>query len=332
MTAEKIIGDFKKGIFKPVYWLEGEESYFIDSIVNYAEHQILSESEASFNLTIFYGKDTLWPDVVNASRRYPMFSERQVVIVKEAQNMRDIEKLEGYVENPLSSTILIVSFKEKKIDSRTKFGKLLKSKTEFFSTKKLYDNQLPDWTRNMIIEQGLSISPKALMLLVDHVGNDLSRLENEIEKLAINLGARKSITEDDIEKYIGVSKEFNVFELQDALAKKDISKAIRIIQYFEKNPKVGPIQLILPSLYAFFSKLYCIYREGTTDERALSSSLGINPFAIKSYMVAYKNYSYSSTEKILILLHHYNLRSIGIHDVGTSDAGLMKELVMKMMS
>ena len=150
--------------------------------------------------------------------------------------------------------------------------------------------------------------------------------------MAINLGARKSITEDDIEKYIGVSKEFNVFELQDALAKKDISKAIRIIQYFEKNPKVGPIQLILPSLYAFFSKLYCIYREGTTDERALSSSLGINPFAIKSYMVAYKNYSYSSTEKILILLHHYNLRSIGINDVGTSDAGLMKELVMKMMS
>ncbi len=332
MSAEKIIGDFKKGNFKPVYWLEGEESYFIDSIVNYAEHQILSESDSSFNLTIFYGKDTLWPDVINACRRYPMFSERQVVIVKEAQHMRDIEKLEGYVEYPLNSTILVISFKEKKVDSRTKFGKLLKSKTEFFSTKKMYDNQLPDWTRNMIIEHGLSINPKALMLLVDHVGNDLCRLENEIEKLAINLGTRKSITEDDIEKYIGVSKEFNVFELQDALAKKDVSKAIRIIQYFEKNPKVGPIQLILPSLYAFFSKLYCIYREGTTDERTLASNLGINPFAIKSYMVAYKNYSYNSTEKILLLLQHYNLRSIGIQDAGTTDAGLMKELVMKMVS
>jgi DNA polymerase-3 subunit delta len=261
-----------------------------------------------------------------------MFSERQVVIVKEAQHMRDIEKLEGYVENPLNSTVLVVAYKEKKYDSRTKFGKLLKSKSEFFSTKKMYDNQLPDWTRNMIIEHGLSISPKALMLLVDHVGNDLSRLENEIEKLAINLGGRKSITEDDIEKYIGISKEFNVFELQDALAKKDVSKAIRIIQYFEKNPKVGPIQLILPSLYAFFSKLYCIYREGTTDERTLASNLGINPFAIKNYMIAYKNYSYSSTEKVLLLLHSYNLRSIGIQDAGTTDSGLMKELVMKMMS
>jgi DNA polymerase-3 subunit delta len=332
MSVDKIIGDFKKANFKPIYWLEGEEPYFIDAIINYAEHHILSESEASFNLSIFYGKDAIWTDVVNACRRYPMFSERQVVILKEAQQMRDIEKLEAYVETPLNSTVFLVAYKEKKVDSRTKFGKLLKSKYEFFSTKKIYDNQLPDWTRNMIIQHGLSISPKALMLLVDHVGNDLSRLENEIQKLAINLGARKSISEDDIEKFIGVSKEFNVFELQDALAKKDVSKAIRIIQYFEKNPKVGPIQLILPSLYAFFSKLYCIYREGSTDERSLATNLGINPFAVKNYMVAYKNYTYSSTEKVLLLLHHYNLRSIGIRDAGTTDTGLMKELVMKMVS
>ena len=239
---------------------------------------------------------------------------------------------QSYVDNPLHSTIFVVSYKEKKVDARTKFAKTLKAKGELFSTKKLYENQLPDWASTMVQQHGLSINPKALFLLVDHIGNDLSRLENEIEKLALNLGSRKNITEDDIENYIGVSKEFNVFELQDALAKKELSKAIRIVQYFEKNPKAVPIQLILPSLYGFFSKVYSIYGAGTTDEKTLATNLGINPYVIKNYMVATKNYSYQNVEKILLLLHAYNLRSIGVHDIGTSDAGLLKELVVKMIS
>jgi len=332
MSVEKIIADWKKGNFKPIYWLEGDEPYLIDQLVNYAEHKILSEAEAGFNLTIFYGRDANWPDVINACRRYPMFAERQVVLLKEAQQMKDIEKLEGYVDNPLSSTVFVVSYKDKKVDSRTKFAKTLKSKGEVFSTKKLYDNQLPDWANNMIQHHGLTISPKALHLLVDHIGNDLSRIQNEIEKLAVNLGARKNITEDDIENYIGVSKEFNVFELQDAMGKKDLSKAIRIIQYFEKNPKAAPIQLILPSLYGFFSKVFMIFGAGTTDEKAIATAIGINPYFIKDYMQAAKNYGHPGVEKILLLLHHYNLRSIGINDGGTDDAGLMKELVVKMMN
>jgi DNA polymerase-3 subunit delta len=332
MSAEKIIGDWKKGNFKPIYWLEGEEPYFIDKIVDYAEHNILSESEASFNLTVFYGRDANWPDVINACRRYPMFAERQVVLIKEAQHMKEIEKLESYVENPLPSTIFVVSYKDKKFDARTKFAKTLKAKGEVFSTKKLYDSELPGWTNAMVANHGLTIQQKALLLLVDHVGNDLSRIENEIEKLAVNLGARKSITEDDIENYIGISKEFNVFELQAAFGKKDFSKAIRIIQYFEKNPKAGPIQLILPSLYGFFSKVYGIFGVGSNDEKAIASALGISPFFVKDYMQASRSYNFDGVEKILLLLHEYNLRSVGVNDGGTSDAGLLKELAVKMMS
>lgn len=332
MSAEKIIADLKKGNYKPIYWLEGEESYFIDKIIDFAEHKILSESEASFNLTIFYGRDAQWADVINACRRYPMFAEKQVVLLKEAQHMREIEKLEGYVENPLISTIFLVSYKDKKVDARTKFAKTLKAKGEVFNTKKLYENELPNWANNIITQLGLNIQQKALSLLIDHIGNDLSRIENEIEKLALNLGTRKTITEDDIENYIGVSKEFNVFELQAALGKKDFSKAIRIINYFEKNPKAAPIQLIIPSLYSFFSKVYGIFGLPSSDEKAIAGGLGVSPFFVKDYLQASKNYGYQGVENILLLLHTYNLRSIGINDVGTNDANLMKEMIVKMMN
>ena len=331
MSAEKIIGEWKKGIFKPIYWLEGEESYFIDQVVNFAEHHILNESETGFNLSIFYGKDADWASVVNACMRYPMFAERQVVLLKEGQQMRDIEKLESYIENPLSSTIFVVSYKEKKVDGRSKLSKLLKQKGEMLTTKKMYDNQLPDWTNKMVEQHGLSITQKALFLLVDHVGNDLSRLQNEIEKLAVNLGTRKGITEDDIENYIGVSKEFNVFELQIAIAQKDLPKAIRIIRYFEANPKAGPIQMILPALYNFFSKVFMIYSLPSSDEKTIASALGVNPYFVRDYLVAARKFDYLGVEKILLLLHQYNLRSLGVHDGGTSDAGLMKEMAVKMM-
>ncbi|MEI6086510.1 MAG: DNA polymerase III subunit delta [Bacteroidota bacterium] len=331
MSAEKIISEWKKGQFKPVYWLEGEESYFIDQVVFYAEKKILSDAEAGFNLTVFYGKDADWAAVVNACMRYPMFAERQVVLLKEAQHMRDIEKLESYIENPLKTTVFVVCYKEKKVDGRSKLAKILKTKGELLSTKKMYDNQLPEWTNQMIQQHGLTISPKGLNLLVDHIGNDLSRIENEIEKLAVNLGTRKGITEDDIEKYIGVSKEFNVFELQDAIGKKDQAKAIRIINYFEANPKAAPIQMVLPAIYNFFSKVLMIHAMPGGDEKSIAAAIGVNPYFARDYFAAAKKYNYAGVEKILLLLHHYNLRSVGVHDVGSSDAGLMKELVVKMM-
>lgn len=332
MSAEKIITEWKKGSFKPVYWLEGEEPFFIDQVVDYAEKHLLNESEAGFNLTVFYGKDADWPSVVNACRRYPMFAERQVVILKEAQQMRDIEKLEAYVDNPQPSTVFVVSYKDKKVDGRSKLAKVLKQKGEMLTTKKIYDSQLPEWAGQMVKQHGLSITQKALSLLVDHIGNDLSRIQNEIEKLAVNLNARKNITEDDIENYIGVSKEFNVFELQDAVARKDLPKAIRIVQYFEANPKAAPIQLVLPALYNFFSKLYMLYGIPNPDEKSAASALGVNPYFVKDYLAASRKYDYQGVERLLLLLHQYNLRSIGVNDGGTSDAGLLKEMLVKAMA
>jgi DNA polymerase-3 subunit delta len=332
MLANTIISEWKKENYKPIYWLEGEEEYFIDKVIDYAENYILNESETGFNLTVFYGKDAEWPAVINACRRYPMFSERQVVLLKEAQQMRDIEKLESYIENPLTSTIFVVSYKEKKIDGRTRMAKLLKEKGVVLTTKKLYDNQLPEWTEELVQSKELAISQKALMLLVDHIGNDLNRIENEIDKISINLGKRKTISEEDVEQYVGVSKDFNVFELQAAVATKNLPKAIQIIQYFEANPKAAPIQLILPSLYSFFSKVFMIYGLNTRDEKTIAASLGINPFFIKDYLKATTIYSYPDLEKLILLLSDYNLKSIGIKNSGTPDASLLKEMVVKMIA
>ena len=332
MLGNTIISDWKKQKYKPLYWLEGEEEYFIDKVMEYAETQILNESETAFNLTVFYGKDAEWPNIINACRRYPMFAERQVVLLKEAQQMRDIERLEAYIENPLASTIFVVSYKEKKVDGRTRLAKLLKEKGVVLTTKKLYDNQLPEWTDELIQSKGHTISSKALMLLVDHIGNDLSRIENEVDKILINLSDRKNITEDDVEKYVGVSKDFNVFELQAALATKNLPRAIQIIQYFEANPKAAPIQLILPSLYTFFSKVFMIHGLNSRDEKTIASALGINPFFIKDYIKAASIYAYPDVEKLILLLSDYNLKSIGINNSGTADASLLKEMVVKMIA
>ena len=332
MSSEKILTEWKKAKFKPVYWLEGDEPFFIDEVIDYAEHHLLSESEASFNLTIFYGKDADWAMVINTCMRYPMFGERQVVLLKEAQQMKDIERLENYISKPLASTVFVVSYKDKKLDARTKFSKAVKQHGELLSTKKIYDNQLPEWTQQTVESFGLSINHNALLLLVDHIGNDLNRLKNEVEKISINLNKRKTITEDDIENYVGVSKEFNVFELQDAISQKNLPKAIRIIQYFQSNAKAAPIQLILPTLYTYFSKIYTAASLNDYSENAVKPLFYNNPYAAKQAVIAIKNYGFSGTEKILLLLHEYNLKGIGINNVGNSDASLLKELVAKIMA
>ena len=331
MSAEKIIGAWKKGLYKPVYWLEGDEPYYIDKLVNFAEKHILTESEASFNLTVFYGKDAQWPDVVNACMRYPMFGEKQVVILKEAQQMKGIDKLESYIARPLKSTLFIVSYKDGKVDGRSKFSKLLKEKAELLTTKKMYDNQLPEWAADMVRSKGYAITPKAVALIVDHIGNDLNRMENEIDKIMVNLGVGTTITEDDIEKYVGISKEYNVFELQNALARKDLAKAIRFIQYFESNPKAAPIQLILPTLYNLFSKTYMIFGQNSREEKSVATAIGVSAFFVKDYLTASNIYGYEGIEQALMLLHHYNLKTVGINNSGTPDASLLKEMVAKMM-
>lgn len=332
MNLEKILTSLKKRNFKSVYWLEGEEEYFIDQVINYAEHNILNENEAGFNLSIFYGRDTNWPDLINTCRKYPMFSDLQVVILKEAQGMKDIDKLESYIDKPLSSTVLFVAYKDKKVDGRTKLAKLLKEKAELLTSKKLYDNELPDWTSDLVKSKGYSINNKALLLLIDHIGNDLNRLNNEIDKLTLNLSDRKNITEDDIENFVGISKEFNVFELQQAIANKDLYKAIRIINYFEANPKAAPLPLIFPSLYNYFSKVQMIYGLPARDEKSVASAIGVNFYFVRDYLQTALKYNNQEIEKIILLLHQYNLKGIGVNDIGTDDAMLLKEMVVKMIA
>jgi DNA polymerase-3 subunit delta len=300
--------------------------------MEYAEKNILSDTEAEFNQTIFYGKDANWADIVNACRRYPMFAERQVVLLKEAQQMKDVDRLEGYVENPLPSTILVVSYKGKTLDGRQKFSKLIKKKGEVFHSKKMYENQLPGWINSYLQANGFAIKPKALALLVDHIGNDLSRIVNEIEKLSLNLGKEKTITEDEIEKFIGISKEYNIFELQNALSRKDQAKAIRIIQYFDANPKAVPVQLILPSLYSYFSKILTIYQMHDKSERAIKPVFNYNPAVVEQVMETLKNYSFLEMEQVILLLHDANLKSIGIGHSNISTGALMKELAFKIMN
>lgn len=325
------MGDWKKGRFLPVYWIEGDEPYFIDKVIDHAEHRILTEQEAGFNLSVFYGKDAEWADVVNACRRYPMFAERQVVILKEAQQMKDIDKLEGYIEQPLTSTVFVVGYKDKKVDKRTRLYKSLTKHGEILTTKKIGERNLPAWTEDFLKGKGFTIGQKALLLMIEHIGNDLSRITNEIEKMEVNLKGRSNITEDDIEQFIGVSKDHNVFELQAALGQKDLPKAIRILNYFGANPKAAPIQQVLPLLYAFFSKVYMLFGIDARDENAVAATLGVPPYFVKDYLTVARKYGLQGVEQALMLLHHYNLKSVGVGDAGTSDADLMKEMAVKMM-
>lgn len=331
MEYQDIIKDWKQKKFKPLYWLEGEEDFFIDQVSNYAEHKLLDEAEKGFNLTILYGKDTDWSTVINACRRYPMFAEKQVVLLKEAQAMRDLLKLEPYIDHPLESTIFVVAHKQGKIDGRSKMAKLIKEKGVMLSTKKMYDNQLPGWVEVYVREMGRAISQKACILLVDHIGNDLSRIANEIDKLLVNLPADKKIDESDIEKYVGISKEYNVFELQNAVGQQDFAKVMRIVNYFAANPKAGPVQMVIPALYNFFSKVNLVFGV-KGGEKEIAAALGVHPFFVKDYMHAARQYGAEGAEKAILLLHTYNLRSIGINDSGVADGELMKELMYKIMS
>lgn len=330
MSSQKVLDSWEKKQFKPLYWFEGEEDFFIDQLVDYAEHRILNEDEAGFNLTVFYGKDANWTEVLNTCRRYPVFAERQVVILKEAQQMKDLDKLESYFSNPVSSTIFVASHKGKTLDGRTKVAQTLKSKGVLLQFKKIYESQLPQWTVNLAASKGLKIDPKALILLVDHVGNDLARIANEIDKLALNIKA-DTITPHDIEKYIGISKEYNVYELQNALAVKDLAKTMRILNYFEANPKAAPLAYLFTILHGFFTKMMMLKQLPAIDKQAIRPMFYNNPVLIELALSCHKKYSFEQLEKVIVLLHEHNLKMLGVHS-NISDSENLKELCFKIVS
>jgi DNA polymerase-3 subunit delta len=328
VKPEEILKEWKSGRPSVIYWLEGEEEYFIEQLLSAAGENLLPPEQRDFNLTVFYGRDCQWTDLINACKRYPMLSDRQVVILREAQSMRDLEKLESYLEQPMSSTVLIVGYMNKKLDARKRFSKLVKEKGVLLTTRKLYANELSAWAEQWLVSNKRKMDPKALALLIDHVGDDLSRMASELDKLLINVPSNAVIGIGQVEEFVGISREYNPFELQRALAQRQLPKAIEIVQYFESNPKSAPIQLILPTLYSFFSKSMLVFGGGGSN---LAATLGVPVFAVKDYQAAAQQYGYSGLEQVLLMLHEYNLRSIGIGDPGTSDGDLMKELVVKII-
>jgi DNA polymerase-3 subunit delta len=331
MSVDSIINSWKKNKFSPLNLFHGEEDFFIDELISFAEGKILTPEEASFNLTVFYGKDAEWTQVVNACKRYPMNADRQVVILKEAQMMNGIDKLEAYTENPLATTLFIIAHKGKTMDKRTRVYKLIDKSGTIFLSNKVPEYQLPKWIEDYVSAKGIGISSKAISMMASHIGNELSRVVNELDKLSINIKNKTQIDESDIEKYVGISREFNVFELQNAIMNKDMATALKIVQYFEATPKENPIHKILPALYAFVSKLHAAYGLPNKTEQDLRALFYNNSSAAKQASVAMKNYGYAGVERMILLLQHYNLKSLGMGDTGTEDASLMKEMVVKMM-
>jgi len=335
MTFNQIIADLKKKQYQPVYFLHGKEPYFIDSIADYIEKNVLSDGEKSFNQTILYGKEIEFKQVVDTARRYPMMAPYQVVIIKEAQEMRTLKELVTYVEQPAQTTILVICHKHKRFDSRTKLGKVLKKKAVVFEAKKLYDNQLPDWIYNYLQAKGFTIKPAATALMAEYLGTDLSKVVNELDKLAINLPKGTNITQQHIQNNIGISKDYNVFELQKALGQKQVTKVNRIIQYFGANPKKSPMVMMVGSLYNYFSKVYMLHFLRNSGDQAILKALKLgSSFFLREYKASARNYSRPATEKVLAILKEYDLKSKGVDNntMSNPDGELMKEMVWRILN
>lgn len=335
MTYEQLIGDLKNGTYQPLYFLYGDEPYYIDLVTDYITSHVLSEAERSFNQTIVYGRDTDPGQVTNQARRFPMMGTHQVVVVKEAQEMNDFDKMIHYFENPLPSTLLVINYKymyNKGPDQRKKVFKAVEKHGVSMESKKLYDNQVPGWITGYASNRKFSIEPKAATLLAEFLGSDLSRITNEMEKLMITLGEKvQKITPSHVEEHIGISKDYNQFELQNALGRKDVLKANRIIRYFADSQKDHHITQTISSLYFYFSKLLMYHYIKNKSRQNVASTLKINPYFIQEYESAARRYSAAKVVDIISLLREYDMRSKGYDGDATPDGELLRELIFKIL-
>lgn len=332
MTYDQLIGDLKNKIYKPVYFLWGDEPYYTDLASSYIADNVLTEAEQSFNQTVLYGKDSEAAQVSDLARRFPMMASHQVVILKEAQEMKSFGELIHYVEQPQPSTLLVINYKYKKPDKRQKIFKLLEKKAVWVESKKLYDNQVAGWITSHAKKQNQRLDPKAALLLAEFLGSDLSKIANEIEKLGVAMEkSGEMITPELVEKHIGFSKDFNLFELQDALGKKDVVKANRIVNYFGENERKYPIVLTIVSLYYFFSKLLLLHYSKDKSQQNLASVLKVNPFFVKDYLSAAKRYPAGKIVEIISMLRLYDMRSKGFDGNTTPQHELTRELIFKIL-
>lgn len=346
MDFDKIISDLKNKVYHPVYFLMGEESFFIDEVSNFIEKNVLQESEREFNQTILYGAETNVPDVLSEAKSFPMMSNYRVVLIKEAQNLKSLiptstakkdtseEKrnlLEEYLKNPQKSTILVFCYKYKTVDMRTAFSKTLSKYAVVLKFDTLYDNKVPRWVEGYIAQQGYSIEPSASMLLTEFLGNNLGKIAGELQKLFINIPAKTKITAEHIQNYIGISKEYNNFELQDALGKRNVLKANRIIQYFASNPKDNPMVVTVSSLVSYFSKLLMYHALPDKSQNNVAAALKVNPFFVKDYTSAAQNFSLGKIAQVLSILRTYDLKSKGFENTGVEEGELLKEMIFKII-
>ncbi len=330
MTYKEITKELLAGKYRPIYFLMGDEPYFIDHIAKYIESNALPPDQRSFNQSVFYGSDIDVSTLISEAKRYPMMADRVVIIVREAQRMRQIEDLVSYAEDALDSTVLVICYKYKKLDKRKKLYKALSNRFAVMESKKLYDNEIPSWIGQSLKERGLSSSPEAQHLLAEYLGTDLGRIDQELTKLSLVLGEGKTVDTKAVEENVGISKDYNNFELTKALSVGDYAKCIRIQRYFEANPKDNPLVMTLSILYAYFSKLMIVHQAKDKTPRGLSSLLGVNQYFVKDYQAGAARYNMKKLARIIGYLRDCDRRSKGVGGTNAvDDSELLKELIVK---
>lgn len=338
-TFEQIMGDIKNRKFKPVYFLMGEEPYFIDAITDYIEKNLLKEDEKAFNQTVVYGADVDLGQILNAAKRFPMMAEYNLVIVKEAQNVKGLDGAsEGnadpfalYVENPLKSTVLVINYKGKKLDSRRKLTKLIDKEQVLFESKTLYDNQVGRWITDYLKGRGVSIEPNAAEIMAAHLGNKLSTIVMELDKLKLAVGENGTITTADVERNVGISKDFNVFELQNALGARDVYRSALIAKHMGAMPKHSIIPDIA-ALYGFFTKIMILHSMSGSSPAEQAAALKVNPYFMKDYQTAARSYSLRQCAQIISILREYDAYSKGIDAPPVDDADLLNEMIFRILT
>ena len=331
MTYDQILSDIHKKNFAPIYFLTGEEPYFIDMIPDTIENEVLDEADRAFNQIVLYGRDVDVETIANHARSFPMMGERMVVIVKEAQDVKDLEKFEAYLEIIPETTLLVFAYKYKKFDKRKTLAKKIDKMGVWFESKKLYDSNIPGWIQNYLKGEGYSITPKATQMLADFLGTDLHKIANELKKLTIALPKNKSIDDADVERNIGISKDYNVFELQNAIGSRDVLKANRIVNYFGDNGKDNPLLVTAITLYGYFAKLIKLHCTQDKSQGNLASVLGVNPFFVKDYLTAVRNYPPQICIRNISILREFDMKSKGYESGEVSEKDLYREMIFKLM-
>jgi len=331
--VKQLVTDIKKGNLKPIYFLMGEEAYYIDKISDYIEANVLAEEEKGFNQMVLYGRDVTIEDIVGNAKRFPMMAERQVVIVKEAQDLsRTIEKLASYVANPQPTTVLVINYKYKKIDKRKALYKAINKVGVVYESKKLYENQVAEWIRRVLSGQNYTISPKAAQMLVEFLGTDLSKISNELDKLKIVLTEGTQISPEHVEDNIGISKDYNNFELRKAVGEGNVVKAHKIVHYFADNPKDNPMVVTVSLLFNFFSQLLHLHGLNDKNPRNVASALKVNPYFVNEYITAARNYPMRKVSAVIATLREFDVRSKGVGSNAVPQGDLLKELLVRIMN